>query len=438
MMEWYLVLLLMVGGLIVLMLTGLPVAFCFVVIDLVGVYIFWGGEAGFGQFILSILNSVATFTLVPVILFVLMGQLIFQSGVGFRMLDVLDKWLGQLPGRLSLLAVGGGTVFSVMSGSSISSVALLGSVLVPEMEKYGYKKPMTLGPILGSGGLAMIIPPSTMAVLMGALGSINIGKLLIGGIVPGLLIGFLYASYIILRCHFQPYLAPSYPVPPTPLPEKLKLALRHVIPLGGIIFVVLGVIFLGIATPSEAAATGAVGSLLLAAVYKRLNWGVIKKTLTGTLDVGVMVYMIIAASAAFSQILSLSGASRGLVLWVANLGLSPMLSVIAMQIAALILGTFMSIVPVLMITLPIFMPLLSSLGVNPVWFGIIMLINLEMSASTPPFGMLLYVMKGSAPADTTMQDVIRAALPFLICDAIAMAICLAFPSIVLWLPNQMG
>ncbi len=436
-MEWPLVLLIILGGLLVLMMTGLPVAFCFILINFVGIFIFGGGEAGLGQFTLSILHSVTTFALVPVALFILMGELMFQSGMGFRMLNVLDKWLGRLPGRLGLLAVGGGTLFSVMSGSSIASVALLGTVLVPEMEKHGYKKSMSIGPVMGSGGLAMIIPPSAMAVLLGALGEISVGKLLIGGIIPGLIIAVFYASYIIIRCRLQPSIAPSYEVMPTPLSVKITSFLRYVLPLGLIVFLVLGLIFLGVTTPSEAAATGAIGAFLLAAGYRSLNWQVIKKSFTGTIEITVMLLMIITGAVAFGQILSLSGASRGLVEFAISLPLPPIMLVIAMQFVVLILGTFISLVPIMMITLPIFIPIISTLGFDPVWFGIIMLINLEMAGTTPPFGMLLFVMKGVAPPDTTMGDVIRAGLPFLLCDLTAIILCLAFPLLVLWLPSVM-
>jgi tripartite ATP-independent transporter DctM subunit len=305
------------------------------------------------------------------------------------------------------------------------------------MEKHGYKKPMSLGPILGSGGLAMIIPPSAMAVLLGALASINVGRLLIAGIIPGLIIAFLYSSYVIIRCLVQPSLAPAYSIEHTPLSEKLLLTAKYVLPVGLIIFLVLGVIFLGIATPSEAAATGTVGTFILAVAYRRMNLNVLKNAFIGSLNITVMIFTIIAGAAAFGQILSLSGASRGFVQWVATLPLSPILLVIAMQFVALVLGTFMSIVPVMMITLPIFMPIVLRLGFDPVWFGLIMLINLEMSTTTPPFGMLLYVMKGSAPQGTTMKDVIFGALPFLFCDLVAIIIFMFFPSVVLWLPSIM-
>ncbi len=436
-MEWPLALLIILGGLLLLMMTGLPIAFCFILINLVGVFLFAGGEAGLGLFILSILRSVTTFALVPVALFILMGELMFQSEMGFRMLNVLDKWMGRLPGRLGLLAVGGGTLFSVMSGSSIASVALLGTVLVPEMEKHGYKKSMSIGPVMGSGGLAMIIPPSAMAVLLGALGEINVGKLLIGGVIPGLIIAVFYASYIIIRCWLQPSIAPRYEITPTPLSEKILAFLQYVLPLGLIVFMVLGLIFLGITTPSEAAATGSIGAFILAAAYRSLNWQVIKKSFTGTIEITVMLLMIITGATAFGQILSLSGASRGLVDLATSLPLSPIMLVIVMQLVILILGTFLSLVPIMMITLPIFIPIVSTLGFDPIWFGIIMLINLEMAGTTPPFGLLLYVMRGVAPPGTTMGDVVRAGLPFLLCDLAAIILCFVFPVLVLWLPGIM-
>ncbi|MBW8036677.1 MAG: TRAP transporter large permease subunit, partial [Planctomycetes bacterium] len=209
-MEWYLILLLLFGGLIILMMSGMPVAFCFMLVNIIGVFLLWGGGVGLEQLILSLGDSIAIFTLVPVPLFILMGEVMFQSGIAINMIDALNKWLGRIPGRLSLLAVGAGTVFSTMSGASMASVAVLGSTLVPEMEKRGYKKAMSLGPILGSGGLAIMIPPSVLAVLVGAIGRIPIGKILIAIILPGLLMAALYATYIILRCRLQPSLAPSY------------------------------------------------------------------------------------------------------------------------------------------------------------------------------------------------------------------------------------
>ena len=427
-MEWQVALLIIFFSLIVLMATGMPIAFCFLLINVVGVFVFWGGETGLQHL---------TFSLLPVPLLILMGEVMFGSGIAPLMMGALDKWLGRVSGRLSLLAVSGGTLFSTMSGVSLASTALLGSVLVPEMEKQGYKKSMTLGPILGSAGLAIMIPPSGLAVLLGAIGEINVGDILIAIIVPGLLMAVLYATYIVLRCLLQPSLAPSYEVSSVSILEKLVATARYVLPIGFIVFLVVGVIFLGIATPSEAAATGAIGALILAAAYRRLTWEVLKKASWGTLEITVMLLMIIVGAKAFGQILAFSGATRGMIDVAAGLPVSPIVIVIALMVVVLILGCFMDPVAIIMITLPIFVPIILNLGFDPVWFAVIMLLNIEMATTTPPFGMNLFVMKGVAPPDTTMGDIYKAALPFLGCDLIVMILLVTVPAIALWLPGLM-
>lgn len=436
-MEWWAVLAIIFGGLMLLLASGMPVAFAFMLINVVGVLVFWGGAAGLRQLGLSIFASLSKFHLIPVPLFILMGEVMFQSGLGLSMIDALDKWLGRLPGRLGLLAVGAGALFSTMSGSTIGTTAMLGSVLSPEMEKRGYKKPMSIGPIMGSGGLAMIIPPSGLAVLLASLAEISIGKLLIAGIIPGLIIASFYATYIIGRCYLQPSVAPSYRVMPTSLSEKIMFTVKHILPLGLIIFMVLGFIFLGVTTPSEAAATGALGCFILAACYRRLNWELVKKSIGGTMMITGMIFMIIAGAIAFSQILAFSGASRGLAEFVTGLPLAPIMIIIAMQVGAWALGCILSSVGVMMITIPIYIPIVYALGFDPIWFALILLINLEMSQTTPPFGVLLFAMKGVAPPDTTMGDIIRAGLPFLACDLVAMLLVIAFPVLALWLPGLM-
>lgn len=436
-MDWPIVLLIIFGSLIVLMATGLPIAFCFLFINIIGVMLLWGGGVGLKQLIFSIFDSVTTFTFLPVPMFILMGEVMFHSGIAPYMMNALDKWLGRLPGRLSLLAVGGGTLFSTLTGASMASVAMLGSVLVPDMEKHGYKKLMTLGPILGSGGLAIMIPPSSLAVILGAIGELSIGSILIAIIIPGLLMAALYAAYIIIRCRLQPSIAPPYSVTRYTLAEKLVDTMRYILPIGFIIFLVIGVIFLGIATPTEAAATGAIGTIILAACYRRLNWQILKTSFFSALHVTVMMFLIIVGSQAFTQILAFSGATRGLAELAVNLPLTPIVIIIVMQIVLLILGMFMAVVPIMMITIPIFLPVVINLGFDPIWFAVIYLLNIEMATTTPPFGMSLFVMKSVAPKDTTMGDCYLAALPFLYCDLIAMALIIAFPALALWLPGIM-
>ena len=436
-MEWWIPLLAIFGGFLVLLLTGMPVAFCFTLVNLVGVFLFWGGAVGLRQLILSISSSVANFALLPIPLFILMGEVMFLSGVAPRMMNALDKWLGRVPGRLSLLAVGGGTIFGALSGAAIAGVAMLGSVLVPDMEKRGYKKPMTLGPIMGSGGLSIMIPPSSIAVLLASLGHIDVGGLLIAIIVPGLVMALFYAIYIIVRCQLQPSIAPPYEVPPTSLVDKLVSFVRDVLPLGSIVFLVIGVIFLGVATPTEAAALGAFGCFILAAAYGRMNWQIMKKSVGATLSVTVMMFMILTGSMAFARILAFTGASQGLIQLAVSFPLAPIMLLIAMQVAALFLGTFMDPLSILMVTLPIYMPITHTLGFDPVWFGAIMLLNMTIATISPPFGLLLFAMKGVAPPDTTIGDIYRGALPFVIFNLIVMVLIIAFPVLALGLPALM-
>ena len=436
-MEWWMILLLIFSSLMILFLIGVPVAFSFLFVNIICVYLFWGGDAGFAQLIRSVYRSVATFALLPVPLFVLMGEIMFRSGIAPNMMDTLDKWLGRIPGRLSLLAIGGGTLFATLSGSAMAGCAMLGSVLVPEMSKRGYKKSMSIGPIMGSGGLAIMIPPSALGVLLASLCRISVGGILVAIILPGVLMAVLYAVYVVARCLLQPDIAPSYDFAPTPIREKVVLTCKYVLPLGSIIFLVIGLMFLGIATPTESAALGALGCFVLVFIYKGWDWKTISESISSTLKITVMMFMIMTGAVAFSQILAFTGASSGLVQLATSLNLAPIMIVIFMQIILLFMGTFMEPLTIMMVTLPVYMPIIRDLGFNPLWFGAIMLLNMEMATISPPFGLVLFVMKGVAPEDTSMGDIYKAALPFLACDAVAMGLIMLFPSLALYLPGLM-
>ena len=436
-MEWPFILLIIFGALVILMLTGMPVAFCFMLINVVGMYVFFGGLAGLENLIDSVYTSLNTFILLPIPLFILMGEIMFHSGIAPVLIETIDKWLGRLPGRLSLLSVGAGTLFSTLTGTSLASVALLGSSLSPEMEKRGYHKSMSLGPILGSGGLAMMIPPSALAVLCGAIAEISIGRILIAIILPGLIMAFIYAAYIIIRCRLQPSIAPHYEITPVPFSEKVAATVKYVLPQGVVVFLVVGVIFLGVATPSEAAATGAIGTMVIASLYGRLNWKVITKSIKGTLSVSGMICLILASAAAFSQILAFSGATAGLTNLAKGISVQPIVLIIIMQIVVLFLGGFLDVVSIMMVSLPIFVPIVRSLGLDPVWFAVLFLINIEVAGISPPFGMSLFVMKGVATEDTTMMDIYTAALPFVGLSLLAMVVIMIFPAMALWLPAMM-
>lgn len=420
------------------MLMGIPVAFSFLAVIIVGAPITWGLGPGMAQVILSLSDSLMNFALLPLPLFILMGEVVFHSNIAPNMIDTLDKWIGRLPGRLSLMAVTGGALFSTLTGTSLASTAMLGGTLIPEMEKRGYKKSMSIGPVLGSGGLALMIPPSALAVLLGAIAEVSIGRILIAIVLPGLLLAVLYGGYIIIRCILQPSIAPVYRVESTPLPEKIISLIKHILPVGFIIFMVVGVIYAGIATPTEAAATGALGCFIFSFIQGSLTWNVVKKSMTATLRITVMVFMIIAGSQIFSQIMAYSGAVYGLTDFVLGLPTHRILILLAMQIVLLLLGMFMNAQSIMMITLPVFMPVVFALEFDPVWFAVIFLLNMEMASTTPPFGLALFVMKGVAPEGTTMKDICYAAIPFLLLDVVAMALIIIFPQIALWPVQMMG
>ncbi len=434
-MEWYFTLLLLLGLMALLMIAGTPVSVSFLVVDVIGAILFLGGEMGIIQVILNIKESLSSFSLLPVPLFVLMGEVMFHSKLGFKAIDVVDQWIGKIPGRLSLLAIIGGALFSTMSGSTLATTSILGSLLVPDMEKRGYHKSMALGPIMGSGGLSMLIPPSALAILLAALNQISVGGLLIAGIIPGLLMAFFYAAYVVIRCQLQPHLAPPYNQQSIPMLQKIKGTAVHVLPIGLIIFLVIGLIFLGVATPSEAAALGALGTIFLAFAYRKMSFSIMRASMLGTVKITSMMFMIIAGSMIFSQILAFSGASAGIIEVVIGFDMPPIMVLICMQLVLFFLGCFMDNLSMVMIAIPIFLPVVNALEFNTLWFALIMLINMEMANTTPPFGLLLFVMKGVAPRNTTMLDVYKAGIPFLMCDASVMILVMIFPQIALYLPG---
>ncbi|MEM6847650.1 MAG: TRAP transporter large permease [Pseudomonadota bacterium] len=434
--DWPLVLALLIGTIVVLMALGMPVALAFLGANIIGAWLFMGGERGITLMLNNGFGALTSFALVPIPLFLLMGELFFQTGLGGRMFAAIDKLLGRLPGRLSYVTVAGGTAFATLSGSSMGSTALLGSLMVPEMGKRGYKPYMSIGPILGTGGLAIIIPPSALAVLLATLAEIDVGGLLIAGIVPGLILAGLYVAMIRLQVALAPDDAPAYAVDPTPLSTKLMLVLRDIVPMVGVMVVIVALMLGGIATPSEAAAFGALGVFLLAAAFRCLTLSAIRRSIEGALRVTLMAYLIVFGSATFSQLLAFSGASRGLINWATGFDLEPVTMLLAMFAVLLLLGMFMEQISIMLLTVPIFFPLAISLGFDPIWFGIVMLLALEISFTTPPFGLLLFVMKGVSPPGTTMRQIYMAALPFIFCSLVLVALLIAFPPIALWLPGR--
>jgi tripartite ATP-independent transporter DctM subunit len=436
-MEWYLAFAVIFGSFILLLATGMPVAFAFLIVNMMGMGIFYGGVPALLQLINHIFSGLATVTYLPMVLFILLGNVVFSSEISLKMLGVVDVWLGRLPGRLGIASVVSGVGLGALTGDTTASTAILAKSLVPEMEKRGYKKPMSVGPVLGSCGLAMMIPPSNKAILIGVLGDISIAGMLMAGILPGLLMALFYVLYILIRVWLQPSLAPSYPLPSSSLFHKLWVTVRDLLPLLVIVFAIIGFILLGITTPSEAAATGTLATFILAAVYRGLNWERFKTIFVNTVDVCAMAFLLIMSAEAFSQLLAISGAARGLAALFSQLQWNKVQLLLVVQLLPLLLGMFMGGTAVLMITLPLVLPIVHTLGINPLLYGVTLLLCIEIGSTSPPFGWNLFVMKIMGPPDTTIGDCYRGALPFIGCDLIVLALMISFPSIALWLPSVM-
>jgi tripartite ATP-independent transporter DctM subunit len=434
--EWYWGTALLFGLGVGLMLLGVPVAIAFFAANIVAAWLFMGGTSGIVQLVNNGFGAMTSFALVPIPMFLLMGELYYHTGLASRMFNAIDKLMGNVRGRLAYVTVAGGTGFAALSGSSMGSTALLGSLMVPEMMRRGYNKYLSMGPIMGIGGLAVIIPPSALAVLLATLGRIDVGALLIAGVVPGLLLATLYAALIFFWTVLDPSAAPGYPVAAVAAREKLRLLAMDVLPMLLVIVLCIGVMVAGWATPTEAAAVGCVAVLVLAACYRCLRWASFVRAVYGALRVTVMAFLIIFGSATFSQILAFTGASGGLIRWATGFELSPLGMLLAMLVVILFLGCFMDQLSMMLLTAPIFFPLAQALQFDLIWFGLIMLLALEVGYTTPPFGLLLFVLKGVAPPGTTMRDIYLAGLPFIACVLLLIAVIIAFPPIATWLPGQ--
>lgn len=436
-MEWYWILLIIVGGLLLGLMSGLPVFAAFLLIDIVGILLFMGGPSGLSSLIRSILDSIGKFTLAPVPLFIVMGEVVFVSGIATKAVDVVERILYRLPGRLSMVAIGAGALFDCLSGSALGTCAMFGSLLVPEMTKRNYSKYMSMGPIMAGSALAVVIPPSTLAIVLAAQAGISIGKLLIAGFLPGFMLASLFACHIIISCVVKPGLAPAGEALKTPSSKLLMDFLKYLLPLSLIVLAVLGSIFSGIATPTEASALGALTSFILAGVYGRVSTKVIVTSARRCLAISTMIFMIVAGSVAFSQLLAFTGITRGIVEMATNLPVPPIIIIASILCLLILMGTMIEQISMIMIGVPIFMPVATALGYDPIWFGILMLLCITLGLITPPFGLLLFIMKGVTSADTKMSDVYYSAIPFILLALLGIFLILIFPGIAVWLPQRM-
>ena len=425
----------MLGAMCVLLMIGLPVAFSFIAVNFLGAILFLGGDAGLAQVARNSMASLTNFTLAPIPLFILMGEVLLHTGVAFRAVNAIEQMIARVPGRMPIVAVIGGTIFAALSGSSMANTAMLGSTLMPEMLRRGYHPSIAMGPIMATGGIAMLIPPSALAVLLGSLAFISIAKLLVAGIIPGLLMSVFFIAYIVVRCVLDPAMAPPGEHGTAHGWARWRPFLVHVMPLFLIFVVVIGSLLGGIAGPTESAALGCVAAVVAAACYRSLTFANLMVSLRETTKITVMILFIIVASVTFSQILAFSGATDGFVRVIETMGAGPFATLTGMMLILLFLGCFIDQVSMVMITVPFFMPLAKLVGIDLIWLGTIYLLTMEIGFLTPPFGLLLFVMKGVAPPRFTMGDIYRAALPFLVLELAVLALCMVFPALGTWLPS---
>lgn len=434
-MIWWAILLMMAGILAVLFATGLPVALAFLGVNAVGAWVFLGGEAGLDQMVRNASGAITSFALVPIPLFILMGELLFHCGLAYKAIEAIERLLFRLPARLSCVSIVGGTAFAALSGSSIANTALLGSTLSSDMLKRGYSPTLALGPAMAAGSIAVLVPPSTLAVMLGSLSGISITKLLIGGIVPGLLMALGFLVYVIVVAKLNPEMAPARDdAAQFSLSERLVPFLRDVVPLFGIFIAVIGSMLTGIATPTEAAALGAMAAFIATILYGKLSMDGLAKALTETAKVSVAILFIIVASTTFSQILSFSGATTGMLNLVREIDPTPFMLIVFMLGILLVLGCFIDQASMMLITIPLFIPIANSAGIDLVWLGLMMLVVIELGLLTPPFGILLMVMQGAVPS-VPLTTIYKAALPFILIEMVVLALMFLIPDLTTYLPS---
>jgi len=437
--NWQIAAWLMLGGSTAFLFIGMPVALTFISINILGAWLYMGGEPGLIQLARSSVSSVAAFSLTPIPLFVLMGEILFHTGLALKVIEGIERLIVKVPGRLSVVAVVAGTVFSAISGSTIATTAMLGSLMLPVMLARGYHPTIAAGPIMAIGAVDMLIPPSALTVLLGSLSGISISKLLVGGVMPGMVLSIAFVLWIIARVSISPELAPE---------DKDEVRYRgwqrwslffgYVLPTLSIFGIVVGALAMGWATPTECAAVGAFATMLLAFMYRVLNLEAMVKSLKGTAGISGMILFIILGATTFAQILSFSGASTGMVQFITGQGLSTNFIVIGMMLILIFLDIFVDQVSMMMITLPIFMPLVQSLGIDPIWFGVMFLICMQLGLLLPPHGLLLMTMRGVAPASVTMGHIFMAVVPYVVMSMLLLLAVFFMPSIATWLPQLIG
>lgn len=427
-MTWFLFLFLAIALLMLLFFAGVKIFVGFLALNLVGVFVLIGPR-GFGLFTNSIYETATSSTLMTVALFVLMGELLFRSGTVNLLFNSIDRLVGELHGRLYVVSIALATVFGALSGSAAAVAAMLGRSVLPLMQDRNYDTRSSIATVLAGASLAPIIPPSLLAIILGSLADVSIAGLLVAGIIPGLLFAALTLGYIMIKERKREM--------PQQKIQQEGSALRAVfgmMPFLLVIFAVMGLILLGIATPSESAATGVVGALIVSASYGRLDMKMLWEAVASAVTISVLILIIVVSAKLFSQLLSFAGATRGLVELIAEIGLGPNLTFLVMMLIPFVLCMFIDQFAFMLLAIPIYQPIVIAMGFDPIWFWMLFLINLTVGSITPPFGYTLFALQG-ANERLTITQVFSAAWPVVVIFLTGMIILWLLPGLTTFIPS---
>ena len=419
--------------LLFLLLLGVPIAFAMGAAGLLGILVLEGPAAAMAQAALVPWDEARSFVLVTIPLFVLMGQLVFHTGLATELYDGLRAWIGWIPGGMAVTSVLACGAFGAVTGSSIATVATMGAIVMPEMERFGYDRRLATGALAASGTLGILIPPSVIFIFYGVMTETSIGALFIAGIIPGILTAAMFSAIIYFRCLVRPELGPPGPV--GSWSERLD-AVKRLGPILGLFLLVIGGIYGGIFTPTEAAGVGCAGVLVAALPRRRLNLRDVRKALEDTVLISVMLLAIIVGGYVFARLMAVTEITEALVglLVAMDLGRAGFLFVLVLLYLGL--GAMLDVFGMLVLSIPFVMPVVLGLGIDPVWFGVFVVIMAEVALVTPPIGANVFVMRRIAP-DVPMEDIFWGVAPFVLGEFVIILLLVLFPQIALWLPSLM-
>lgn len=423
----------LIGGLFLGLITGFPMAFTLSCSAIVTAFFFFGAQT-LPFVATNIFGMMSSMVLIAMPLFILMACILEKSGVAEDLYEFMYQALGPVRGGLAMGTVLICAIIAAMSGVSTTAVVTMGIVALPIMLKQGYHKSLAIGPILAGGALGLLIPPSISLVVYGMVARVSIGKLFAGGIAPGLILVVSFLVYIAVRCYLQPSYGPALPKEEkVPLKELLILSKGLILPIG-VVTLVLGTIFSGVASPTEAAAVGVAGALFSAMVNRRLNWPMLTEAAIRTMSITGMIMWILFGAACFTSIFFRTGGQAFISDFLLGLE-NPVLIFGVILAVMIVLGFFLDEITQVMITVPVFLPIIVQLGYDPVWFGVLFMTQVQMDYLTPPFGFCLFYMKGVAPPQVSMADIYRSIVPFVLIQFAVVIFILVFPDVVMWLPN---